>query len=81
MASPSLSGMRFDVEGHTDAIGSRDYNIDLSRRRAQSVVEYLSSLGIDRSRLDPQGFGFDKPRAGTKPRDPRNRRVEFVKAG
>ena len=81
MASPALSAMRFDVEGHTDAVGNRDYNVDLSRRRAQSVVEYLSSLGVDRSRLEPQGYGFDKPRPGTKPRDPRNRRVEFVKAG
>lgn len=81
MASPSLAGMRFDVEGHTDAIGSREYNLDLSRRRAQSVVDYLSSLGVDRSRLEPQGYGFDKPRPGTKPRDPSNRRVEFVKAG
>lgn len=81
MSSPALSGMHFDVEGHTDAIGSREHNLDLSRRRAQSVVDYLVSLGVDRSRLEPEGFGFDKPRPGTSPRDPRNRRVEFVKAG
>lgn len=81
MATPALSGMRFDVEGHTDAIGARSYNLDLSRRRAQSVVDYLVSLGVDRSRLTAEGYGFDKPRTGTSPRDPSNRRVEFVKAG
>lgn len=81
MSSPALSGMRFDVEGHTDSQGSRDYNLDLSRRRAQTVVDYLVSLGIDRSRLQAEGFGFDRPRAGLAASAPGNRRVEFVKAG
>jgi outer membrane protein OmpA-like peptidoglycan-associated protein len=81
MASPALAGMRFDVAGHTDAVGARAYNLDLSRRRAQSVVDYLVSLGVDRSRLSAEGYGFDQPRAGTTPRDPSNRRVEFVKVG
>lgn len=81
MMSPALQNMRFNVEGHTDSQGARDYNLDLSRRRAQTVVDYLVSLGIDRSRLQAEGFGFDKPRPGLTASAPGNRRVEFVKAG
>ncbi len=81
MGSPTLAGMHFNIEGHTDAIGNRDYNLDLSKRRADAVVAYLTSLGIDSSRLRSEGFGFDKPRPGFAPKAPGNRRVEFVKAG
>lgn len=75
-----LSPMRFAVEGHTDAVGSRDYNLDLSRRRAEAVVNFITGLGVDASRLQPQGFGFDKPRFGAA-NNPRNRRVEFARIG
>jgi outer membrane protein OmpA-like peptidoglycan-associated protein len=79
MRSPALAGMRFSIDGHTDAVGNRDYNLDLSKRRAQSVADYLATLGIDAARLDTHGYGFDKPRPGTAPRSPVNRRVEFAK--
>ncbi len=79
MTSPALATMRFNVEGHTDAQGARAFNMDLSRRRAQTVVDYLVSLGIDRSRLQAEGFGFDRPRPGMTAMAPGNRRVEFVK--
>jgi outer membrane protein OmpA-like peptidoglycan-associated protein len=81
MTSPALADMRFNIEGHTDAVGARDRNLDLSQRRAQSVVDYLVSLGIPASRLVAHGYGPDKPRPGLSPTSPANRRVEFVKAG
>jgi outer membrane protein OmpA-like peptidoglycan-associated protein len=81
MTSPALADMRFNIEGHTDAVGARDRNLDLSQRRAQSVVDYLVSLGIPASRLVARGYGPDKPRPGLSPMSPANRRVEFVKAG
>jgi outer membrane protein OmpA-like peptidoglycan-associated protein len=49
---PSLQSKKFVIEGHTDAQGSRAYNLDLSQRRANAVADYLSSLGVSR---DVQG--------------------------
>ena len=77
MRAPALSGVKFSVDGHTDAVGNRDYNLDLSKRRAQSVTDYLIAQGADPSRVEPHGYGFDKPRPGTAPTAPGNRRVEF----
>jgi OmpA-OmpF porin, OOP family len=67
------------IEGHTDNIGSRPYNIDLSRRRAKAVENYLTQKGIAAKRLRSDGFGFDRPIA---PNDSalnraKNRRTEF----
>ncbi len=73
--APSLNDSRFLVEGHTDATGSADYNLDLANRRAAAVVRYLTARGVDQRRLKPQGFGELKPLVDN-PRDPRNRRVE-----
>ena len=79
LSNPLLNGMRFTIEGHTDSVGSRESNIDLSRRRAQAVVDYLASKGADRSRFDAIGFGFDKPIAGLSAKAAANRRVEVVR--
>lgn len=68
----------FLIEGHTDSVGSRAYNMALSRRRAQSVVNYLVDQGVPRSKLRAVGYGFDHPRA-KEAGDPANRRVEIVK--
>lgn len=76
---PELRGMKFVIEGHTDSIGSRDYNIDLSRRRAQAVTDYLVSLGVPRERLDIKGYGFDRPLPGLSASAEQNRRVEAVR--
>lgn len=81
MTAPSMADLHFAIEGHTDAIGNRAYNLDLSKRRADAVVNYLTTQGIGADRLKAQGFGFDKPRPGFAPRAPGNRRVEFVKLG
>lgn len=52
---------RVEIDSHTDARGSKSANQDLSQRRAQSVVDYLISKGIAKSRLIAKGFGEDKP--------------------
>jgi outer membrane protein OmpA-like peptidoglycan-associated protein len=76
---PMLQSMRFIIAGHTDAVGNREYNLDLSRRRAQAMVDYLVANGADRSRFDVQGFGFDKPMPGSAATSPENRRVEIIR--
>ena len=78
LGTPILAGMRFIIEGHTDAVGARGYNVDLSRRRAQAVVDYLVAKGADRSRFNVVGYGFDKPLDGHSASDSANRRVEVV---
>ena len=79
LTSPLLDGMRFTIEGHTDSVGTRESNIDLSRRRAQSVIDYLAGKGANRARFDAVGFGFDKPVAGLSAKAAANRRVEVVR--
>ena len=78
---PQLANMRFRIEGHTDAVGSRAMNVVLSRRRAQSVVEFLVSMGVPRSRIEVQGYGPDRPLPGTGRNRPQNRPVEAVRIG
>jgi outer membrane protein OmpA-like peptidoglycan-associated protein len=75
LKDPKLAGSSFVVEGHTDARGSEDYNLGLSERRAKAVVTYLSEKGVDRAKLEAQGFGKAKPRT-SDPFDAANRRVE-----
>jgi len=76
---PQLSTMRFRIEGHTDAVGSRASNVALSQRRAQSVADYLVSMGVPRSRIEVRGYGPDRPLPGTSRTAPQNRRVEAVR--
>ena len=68
------------VEGHTDSRGSDEYNRKLSERRAQSVVAYLVSQGIDANRLSAIGYGESAPVApnDTPENMYKNRRVELV---
>lgn len=75
LKSPSLSVASFVIEGHTDASGSDGHNMDLSQRRADSVVAYLASLGVDNSKLKPVGLGEGAP-VTKDAYDPENRRVE-----
>ncbi|MEL6979598.1 MAG: peptidoglycan-associated lipoprotein Pal [Pseudomonadota bacterium] len=49
------------IEGHADERGTREYNLALGARRAESVTNYLSSLGVDRRRLQPVSFGKERP--------------------
>lgn len=73
-----LRSKRFMIEGHTDARGSRDANIDLSRRRAQTVADFLVAQGVDRSRVEVKGVGPDEPLPGRSAAAEANRRVEAV---
>ncbi len=76
-------GLKLSVEGHTDAIGSDEYNQRLSERRAQSVQSYLVSQGIARDIVATAGFGESRPVAtnGTAEGRQQNRRVELVVSG
>lgn len=73
---PELATKRFRIEGHTDSSGSRALNMDLSKRRAQAVADYLASLGVQSDRLEVRGYGPDRPLPGHSPSAPDNRRVE-----
>ncbi len=67
------------IEGHTDSIGSKSYNMKLSQKRAESVINYMvTQLGVKSSRLAAKGYGMSKPIAGNKTAEGRmkNRRVE-----
>ncbi len=74
------SGYRLSVQGHTDDVGSADYNQKLSERRAASVAKYLEASGIDPAVVDTRGFGKSSPRAEGKTTAARqkNRRVEIA---
>jgi len=74
------SGAHLTVEGHTDGTGSDSYNYDLSQRRAQSVVNYLSSNGVAASRMSSVGKGASSPVASNDTSEGRhkNRRVEVI---
>ena len=68
--------VRFRVYGHTDAVGSNRYNKQLGYRRAQTVVAYLSSQGISRSRLEALvSYGETQPLVVSDTRERRNRRT------
>lgn len=55
-----------EMASHTDRWGSDAYNINLSERRAKSVVDYLVENGISRDRLQPHGYGKSRPKTVTK---------------
>ncbi len=73
--------LKLEVQGHTDDQGSDDYNLDLSQRRAETVVTYLGLFGIAPGRLGPRGYGETKPVMPNTTEEGRaqNRRVELVK--
>jgi outer membrane protein OmpA-like peptidoglycan-associated protein len=76
-------GIDVSVDGHTDAVGSDEYNERLSERRARAVADYLARHGIDRARLQPRGFGESHPVASNDSAEGRaqNRRVELNTVG
>jgi OOP family OmpA-OmpF porin len=68
-----------EIAGHTDNVGPAPANKDLSQKRAEAVVEYLKSQGVEAGRMKAMGYGPDKPIAdnGTPQGRQTNRRVEF----
>ena len=71
--------LKIEISGHTDNTGSAKLNQSLSRDRAQAVVNYLKSMGIDTGRLTAEGYGSSLPIAtnGTSTGRQENRRTEF----
>jgi outer membrane protein OmpA-like peptidoglycan-associated protein len=77
-----LSADRFEIAGHTDGVGDEQYNASLSDRRAQAVVEYLSSnFSISHERLLGRGYGETYLADPDQPDGPENRRVEILNLG
>ena len=83
---PQAAARRITLEGHTDAIGTEAYNLDLSRRRAEGVAQELVARGVQRDRLTAGGFGKQRPVVPNARADGKdnpagralNRRVEAV---
>jgi outer membrane protein OmpA-like peptidoglycan-associated protein len=71
--------IKVEISGHTSDEGEHDYNVDLSKRRAESVKTYLSGKGIAAERIQTVGYGPDKPIADNKTQKGKklNRRIEF----
>ncbi len=70
---------KFEIEGHTDSTGSLALNERLSKERAASVMDYLTTIGMDGKRLTSEGYGPSRPIADNKTAKGRqqNRRVEI----
>lgn len=75
--------LRVEISGHTDTDGNRDFNLDLSKRRADSVKAYFVAREIDTSRIETRGAGPDEPIADNKTSagKQKNRRIEFKLLG
>jgi len=76
MAYPEV---RVEIRGYTDSVGSWEYNLKLSQKRAEAVKQYLVNSGIDPNRLVAKGYGEADPIASNKTAEGRaqNRRIEF----
>jgi OmpA-OmpF porin, OOP family len=78
-AMKTMTKKKFEVIGHTDNVGSRAYNLELSAERAEAVKDYLVAKGIDGAAITTHGDGPDRPVASndTEAGRARNRRIEF----
>ena len=76
LASQDLAGYRFRIEGHTDTVGSRDYNRALSERRAEAVVDYVAKkYGVDPEPVAGRRHGRGWPAGGDARRRHRSRAI------
>lgn len=80
LMTATVEDYQIQVFGHTDDVGDPEYNVELSRRRAQSVRDYLVEAGVDPAIISTQGFGKSSPLVeGTSDAArQRNRRVEIA---
>ncbi|MGV3528136.1 MAG: OmpA family protein [Flavisolibacter sp.] len=71
--------MRLSIEGHTDNVGTAEFNQLLNENRANAVADYLANKGVEEHRLHSVGYGFSKPVADNASEEGRrkNRRVEM----
>ncbi len=84
LSSSDLASYRFRIEGHTDTVGSKEYNRSLSERRAEAVVNYIvTKFGVQASRLQAVGMGEEGLLVSTPEQtpEPRNRRVQVINLG
>lgn len=80
--SGALQAYRFEIVGHTDAVGEEDYNLDLSHRRARRVKSYLiEAFSIGSERLVELGKGEQQLKNSDDPEAPENRRVKVINLG
>ena len=79
LLKPEWVKSRWEIAGHTSSIGTEDYNMALSQRRAEAVRAYLVSQGVADNRLTPKGYGETQPKYpnDNEGRNWRNRRVEL----
>ena len=79
----AFPNIKIEVGGHTDNVGGASANQQLSQIRAQAVLDYLGSKGVDATRLTAKGYGATKPIADNKTEIARatNRRIEFTVSG
>jgi len=73
-------GLKFDIQGHTDNVGTIEYNQNLSQLRAKAVYDALIVRGIEERRIRYRGFGMSKPVTSNDSEEgrSRNRRTEFI---
>ena len=78
-------GIQLEIATHTDIRGNKQYNLDLSQKRSNAVLEYLIDAGISKNRLSAKGYGESKPiikcateESCTEQQHELNRRCEFV---
>lgn len=71
--------VKLKISGHTDNRGSREYNIDLSSKRAKSVADTFIKAGVDSDKVISRGYGFDRPRDSRNTAEAleKNRRTEI----
>ncbi|MES2070977.1 MAG: OmpA family protein [Pseudomonadota bacterium] len=81
MQADTLKPFKFEIDGHTDISGSPQKNLQLSERRAKSVVSYLETRHGISNRLSAVGKGSAEPLVASDPASPANRRVSFVNKG
>ena len=79
VSAAPLKSFRFRLEGHTDSTGSPEYNLALSKRRAEAVKAYMvQSFGVPANRLEAVGYGMQQPLDPANPESGVNRRVQVL---
>lgn len=81
LKDPQLNAFSFRIVGHTDGVGSDWYNDELSRKRAQTVRNYMVAHGVDPMKLDTEGMGKRELKNRDDPSSAENRRVVVVNLG
>jgi len=82
LKDPKLAVFVFEIAGHTDAVGTDEYNQGLSEKRAKAVVDHLVAFyEISPAKLKAAGYGKSRLRDPSKPNDGVNRRVQITNIG